>query len=260
MFFQRCQQKAKWSLFSPDVAPELIDLTGEAFKKRYEELEAEGKYHYQYDAEFIHEEIVKKRIARGMPYIVNKDPSNYASNQKNLGTIHMSNLCTEILEYTSKEEVAVCNLSSISLPAFVKINDTLAEDGKTIVKYDRTFDFEKLGQVIETVTKNLNLVIDRTDNPLPECKYSNLKNRPIAIGYQGLADCLILLRKAYDENKLLIAKFYEYLLFYATKQSCELAKLYGPYKSFVGSPISQGIFQFDMWKRSTPRSSELNWV
>merc|ERR1712045_435568 len=184
----------------------------------------------------------------GTPYMLYKDHANRKSNQQNLGTIHCSNLCTEIIEYTSAEEVAVCNLASIALPAFVK------EDGKA-------YDFEALYSVTKVATRNLNKVIDRNYYPVEEARHSNMKHRPVGLGVQGLADAFLMMRLPFESEsaRKLNKDIFETIYFAALEASCDLAVLEGPYESFEGSPASQGQLQFDMWK-VTPQTSRWDWA
>lgn len=256
LFWERCIKGEKWTLFSPDKYPKLVDLYGEDFEKYYVSLEREMENNFtqeqlsglQIEASKLHDLIVRKRFSRGMPYILNKDEANKKSNQKNLGTINISNLCTEIIEFTSKDEIAVCNLSSISLSAHVN-------------QETKTFDFKKLAETVEHVTESLNITIDRTSYPLPQCEYSNKKNRPIGIGCQGLADALAMVGKIYEKSKKFIAKIYAYVYIYSMKKSCEMAKKNGaPYKSYKDCPVNQGKLQFDMWERKFDIPEELQPV
>ncbi len=234
LFMERVQANGDWSLFCPNEAKNLHDTYGEEFNALYHKYEKEGKTRKTVKAQELWFAILESQIETGTPYMLYKDACNAKSNQKNVGTIKSSNLCTEILEYTSKDEVAVCNLASIALPKFV-------DKGQ--------FDFEKLYQITRVVTRNLNKVIDVNYYPVVEARNSNLRHRPIGIGVQGLADAFILLRYPFDshEAKILNRDIFETIYFAALTESCALAKEFGPYESFKGSPISQGIFQFDMW-------------
>jgi len=218
---------------------------GEEFEKLYEKYEKEGRARKIIKAQDLWFEILEAQIETGVPYMLYKDAANKKSNQKNLGTIKSSNLCTEIMEYTSPDEVAVCNLASIALPRFVN---------------DGQFDHQKLYEITYTVTKNLNKVIDINYYPVPEARNSNLKHRPIGIGVQGLADTFILMRMAFDsaEAKKLNAEIFETIYFAAMTASKDLATKDGAYETFKGSPVSKGIFQFDMWG-VTPDSGRWNW-
>ena len=246
LFMKRVENNEMWSLFCPNEAPGLSDVWGEEFERLYEKYEKEGKFRRQIKAQDLWFEIMEAQIETGTPYMLYKDAANLKSNQKNLGTIKSSNLCTEILEYTSADEVAVCNLASLALPKFV------TEEG--------TFDHQKLYEITKVVTKNLNKVIDINYYPVPEAQNSNMRHRPIGIGVQGLADVFILLKMPFDspEARVLNAEIHETIYFGAMEASMELSKINGPYESFKGSPISKGIFQFDMWG-VTP-SSRWNWM
>ncbi len=246
LFMKRVENNEDWSLFSPNEAPGLHDCYGDEFERLYEKYEREGKARKTVKAQELWFEILESQIETGTPYILYKDAANRKSNQKNLGTIRSSNLCTEIIEYTSPEEVAVCNLASIALPKYV------TEDGK--------FDHQRLYDVTYVITKNLNKVIDVNYYPVPEAKYSNLRHRPIGIGVQGLADTFLMLRMPFDsdEAKGLNKDIFETIYFAAMTASKDLAKKDGPYETFKGSPVSKGIFQFDMWGVS-PESNRWDW-
>lgn len=245
LFMKRVEANEEWSLFCPNEAPGLYDVYGEAFERLYEKYEREGRARRVIKAQDLWFAILESQIETGTPYMLFKDTANRKSNQQNLGTIRSSNLCTEIIEYTSPDEIAVCNLASLSLPRFV-IN------GK--------FDHQKLFEVTKVVTRNLNKIIDINYYPVPEAKNSNLRHRPIGIGVQGLADTFIKLRMPFDseEAKGLNKDIFETIYFAAMTASMELAKEHGPYSSFKGSPASQGIFQFDMWG-VTPSSGRWDW-
>lgn len=246
LFMKRIENNDSWSLFCPNEAPGLADCYGEEFERLYEKYEKEGKARKQIKAQDLWFEILEAQIETGTPYMLYKDAANKKSNQKNLGTIKSSNLCTEIMEYTSPDEVAVCNLASIALPKFV------TEDGK--------FDHQKLYEITKVVTRNLNKVIDVNYYPVPEARYSNMRHRPIGIGVQGLADAFILLRMPFDSDEArgLNTDIHETIYFAAMETSMELAKVNGPYETFKGSPVSKGIFQFDMWG-VTPASGRWDW-
>jgi ribonucleoside-diphosphate reductase alpha chain len=212
----------------------------------YEKYEKEGRFRKQIKAQDLWFEILEAQIETGTPYILYKDAANKKSNQKNLGTIKSSNLCTEIMEYSSPDEVAVCNLASLALPKFV------TDDGK--------FDHQKLYEITKVVTRNLNKVIDVNYYPIPEAQKSNMRHRPIGLGVQGLADAFILLRMPFDspEASGLNKDIFETMYFAAMEASMELSKELGPYETFKGSPVSKGIFQFDMWG-VTPESGRWDW-
>ena len=234
LFMKRVQENGKWTLMCPHECPGLYDTYGEEFEKLYEKYEAEGKGRRTIKAREVWEKIMESQIETGTPYMLYKDAANRKSNQKNLGTIRSSNLCTEILEYTSKDEVAVCNLASIALPMFIKGNE---------------FDHKELFKITKRVTKNLNKVIDRNYYPVKEAENSNMRHRPVGLGVQGLADTFIKLRMPFtsDEAKKLNQEIFETLYFAAVTASMELAKEEGPYSTFEGSPISQGEFQYNLW-------------
>lgn len=246
LFMQRVENNEAWSLFCPKEAPGLADCYGEAFEKLYHTYEREGRARKTVKAQELWFEILGAQIETGTPYMLYKDAANRKSNQQNLGTIKSSNLCTEIIEYTSPDEVAVCNLASIALPKFIN------EEG--------LFDHHKLYDVTYQVTKNLNKVIDVNYYPVPEARNSNLKHRPIGIGIQGLADTFLRLRMPFDapEARGLNKDIFETIYFAAMTASKDLAKQHGPYESFAGSPLSKGIFQFDMWG-VVPDSGRWDW-
>ena len=235
LFMKRVESNEDWSLFSPDEAKDLHETYGEEFEKLYEKFEKEGKARKTVKAQDLWFEILESQIETGNPYILYKDAANKKSNQKNLGTIKSSNLCTEIIEYTSPDEVAVCNLASIALNKFVKD--------------DLTYDHQKLYEITKVITRNLNKVIDVNYYPVKEAENSNLRHRPIGIGVQGLADTFILMRQSFDspEAKKLNSEIFETIYFAAMESSMEIAQKEGPYKTYEGSPVSKGIFQFDMW-------------
>ena len=218
----------------PNECPGLADCHGEEIEKLYEKYEAEGKGRKTIKAQDLWFKILESQIETGTPYMLYKDAANEKSNQKNLGTIKSSNLCTEIIEYTAPDEVAVCNLASVALPKFVK-------NGK--------FDHDKLFEVAYVMTKNLNKIIDHNYYPLPEARNSNMRHRPIGLGVQGLADAFILMRFPFDseEAKQLNKEIFETIYYAAMTASKDLAKEEGPYETYEGSPVSQGTFQFDMW-------------
>jgi len=246
LFMKRVEDNDDWSLFCPNEAPGLAEVYGEDFEKLYTKYEKEGKARKVVKAQDLWFEVLEAQIETGTPYMLYKDAANKKSNQKNLGTIKSSNLCTEIMEYTSPDEVAVCNLASIALPKFV------SEDG--------TFDHQRLYEITKVATKNLNKVIDINYYPVKEAEYSNLKHRPIGIGVQGLADAFILLKMPFDskESRQLNKEIHETIYYGAMEASMELATEHGPYESYKGSPSSKGIFQFDMWG-VTPDSGRWDW-
>ncbi|MGG9964815.1 ribonucleoside-diphosphate reductase subunit alpha [Ferruginibacter sp. SUN106] len=234
LFMKRVEANEEWSLFCPNEAPGLSECWGAEFEKLYTGYEAAGKARRTVKAQELWFKILESQIETGTPYLLYKDAANGKSNQQNLGTIKSSNLCTEIMEYTSPEEVAVCNLASLALPRFVI-------DGK--------FDHEKLYEVTYQVTKNLNAVIDNNYYPVPEAKTSNMKHRPVGLGVQGLADVFIMLRLPFESElaKILNKNIFETIYFAAMTASKDLAKKEGTYQTYEGSPVSKGIFQFDMW-------------
>lgn len=251
LFMKRVEANEEWSLFCPHEAPGLGDCHGEEFERLYEKYEKEGRARETIKAQELWFEILESQIETGTPYILYKDAANGKSNQKNLGTIKSSNLCTEIMEYTSPDEVAVCNLASLALPKFV----STGKDGK------KHFDHQKLYEVTKVVTKNLNKVIDVNYYPVPEARKSNFRHRPIGLGIQGLADTFILLRMPFDseEAKGLNEDIFETIYFASMETSMELAKINGTYETYEGSPVAQGLFQFDMWG-VTPKSGRWNWA
>ena len=234
LFMERVEQNGDWTLFCPNEAPGLSDCHGEEFKVLYEKYEAAGKARKKVKAQDLWFAILDAQIETGTPYLLYKDAANRKSNQQNLGTIKSSNLCTEIIEYTAPDEVAVCNLASLALPRFV-INGQ--------------FDHKKLYEVTYEVTKNLNKIIDNNYYPVEEARNSNMRHRPIGLGVQGLADTFILLRLPFESDlaKLLNKNIFETIYFAAMSASKDLAKELGAYETFPGSPLSKGIFQFDMW-------------
>lgn len=246
LFMKRVEANEMWSLFCPNEAPGLADCYGEEFERLYEKYEKENRFRRQVKAQDLWFEILESQIETGTPYILYKDAANKKSNQKNLGTIKSSNLCTEIIEYTSPDEIAVCNLASIALPKFVTA--------------EGTFDHQKLYEITKVATRNLNKVIDVNYYPVAEARNSNMRHRPIGLGVQGLADTFIALRMPFDseEARGLNRDIFETIYFGAMEASMELSKIQGPYESYKGSPVSKGIFQFDMWG-VTPSSGRWNW-
>ena len=280
LFMERVKTEGKWSLMCPDKCRGLSDVYGDDFKNLYEKYESEGKYVKQINAQDLWFKILEAQIEQGVPYILYKDAANKKSNQKNLGTIKSSNLCAEVLIYSSPEEIGVCNLASICLPTYI-------EDG--------VFNFEKLHEITKVITKNLNKVIDKNFYPVEKARVSNLKHRPIGIGVQGLADVFIKLRFPFesDNAKQLNKDIFETIYHAATEASMELSKkryhiindikninskildvnigtyvnefekdianpkYIGAYSSFEGSPISQGLFQFDLWNAEP--STRYDW-
>jgi ribonucleoside-diphosphate reductase alpha subunit len=248
LFMKRVEEGGKWSLFCPDKAPGLSDAVGEEFEALFTKYEEEGRASATVPATEVWKAILKSQTETGTPYMLYKDACNKKSNQKNLGVIKSSNLCTEILEYTDKDETAVCNLASIALPKYV--------DEET-----RTFDYQKLHEVTKIVTKNLNRVIDGNFYPVDTARKSNMRHRPIGLGVQGLADVFILHRVAFDsdEAKEINSRIFETMYHAALEASCELAQIDGSYETFEGSPASQGVLQFDMWGDDTKLSGMYDW-
>lgn len=246
LFMKRVEANDVWSLFDPNEAPGLSDAYGDEFERLYEKYEKEQKFRKQIKAQDLWFEVLESQIETGTPYMLYKDAANKKSNQKNLGTIKSSNLCTEIMEYTSSDEVAVCNLASIALNKFVD------EKGK--------FDHQKLYEITKVITRNLNKVIDVNYYPVPEARKSNMRHRPIGIGVQGLADAFIMMRMPFDsaEAKAMNTDIHETIYFAAMEASMEIAKKDGAYETFKGSPVSKGIFQFDMWGVE-PKSNRWDW-
>lgn len=234
LFMKRVEENGPWSLFCPNESPGLSDCWGEAFEKLYTKYEREGKARKTIQARELWTAIIDSQIETGNPYMLYKDACNAKSNQQNLGAIKSSNLCTEIIEYTAPDEVAVCNLASIALPRFVS---------------EGQFDHQKLFEVTYTITKNLNRIIDRNYYPVAEARNSNMRHRPIGIGVQGLADAFILLRHPFDSPEAiqLNKEIHETIYYASMTASKDLAKAEGPYETYAGSPVSKGIFQFDMW-------------
>ena len=234
LFMKRVEENSSWTLMCPNECPGLYDCHSEEFEKLYVKYEKEGKGRRTIQARELWDKILESQIETGTPYMLYKDAANRKSNQKNLGTIRSSNLCTEILEYTSEDEIAVCNLASIALPMFV-------EDGK--------FNHEELFNVTKRVTKNLNRVIDRNYYPVKEAENSNIRHRPVGLGVQGLADTFIKLRLPFtsEEAKTLNQEIFETLYFAAVTASVEEAEKDGPYKTYKGSPMAKGEFQHNLW-------------
>lgn len=250
LFMKRVEMNGKWSLFCPNEAKGLADCFGKEFDDMYEQLEKIGKARKQIDARKLWFAILESQIETGTPYMLYKDSCNRKSNQQNLGTIKCSNLCTEIVEYTAPDEVAVCNLASIALNKFVVV-----QEGKKPY-----YDFESLKEVTKIVTRNLNKIIDINFYPIVEAKNSNMRHRPIGVGVQGLADAFILMRLPFesDSARQLNKEIFETLYFSALEASNELAAELGPYQTYEGSPISKGVFQFEMWGQE-PASDRWDW-
>merc|ERR1712039_422626 len=219
-----------------------MDVWGDDFERMYTQLEADGKGTKTVKAQQLWFRILESQMETGTPYMLYKDHANRKSYQQNLGTIHSSNLCTEIIEYTSPDEVAVCNLASIALPAFVKSTE-------------QTYDFQRLYEVTKVATKNLNKVIDRNYYPVPQARNSNMKHRPIGLGVQGLADAFLMMKLPFESEpaRRLNEDIFETIYFAACESSCELAEKEGPYETYCGSPASKGLPQFDLWDKK-PKS------
>jgi ribonucleoside-diphosphate reductase alpha chain len=234
LFMRRVEEDGDWSLICPSVDARLYDSYGEEFEKVYLDLEKSNKVNKTIKARELWNAILESQMETGTPYMLYKDAANQKSNQKNLGTIRSSNLCTEIIEYSSSDETAVCNLASLSLPRYI-------EEGE--------FNFAKLEEVTKIITRNLNKIIDGNYYPIEETRRSNFRHRPIGLGVQGLADAFMMLGLAFDSDmaKMLNKNIFETIYYASMVASMELAKETGPYETFKGSPLSQGIFQFEMW-------------
>merc|ERR1712190_618211 len=254
LFMRRVKNNEEWTLFCPnetfDVKTNkgLIDVWGEEFEMMYTQLEAAGKGRQKIKAQSLWFRILESQMETGTPYMLYKDHANRKSNQQNLGTIHCSNLCTEIIEYTSPDEIAVCNLASVALSSFVNCAE-------------KSYDFQRLYEVTKVATKNLNKVIDRNYYPVEEARRSNMRHRPIGLGVQGLADAFMMMRLPFESEgaKKLNSDIFETIYYAACEASCDLAVLEGPYETFKGSPASQGKLQFDMWN-VTPKSGRWDWA
>jgi ribonucleoside-diphosphate reductase alpha subunit len=234
LFMEKVEKDEDWHLMCPHECPGLPDVYGEDFNELYRMYVAQGRFKKMVKARQVWDAMLKSQIETGTPYMCYKDAANEKSNQKNIGVIKSSNLCTEVFEVSSADETAVCNLASICLPTFVK---------------DSSFDFEKLTEVTRVITRNLNRVIDRNYYPTEAARKSNMRHRPIGIGVQGLADMFMILGLSFDEPdaRLLNKQIFQTIYYAALFESCSLAKEEGPYETFAGSPASQGILQFDMW-------------
>ena len=248
LFMKRVESDGNWSLFCPDTARGLSDVYGKEFEDLYEKYEADGLATKVVPASEIWKAIIKSQSETGTPYMLYKDACNEKSNHKHLGTIKSSNLCTEILEFTDKDETAVCNLASIALPKYVDVEK-------------KEFNHEELHRVTKMITRNLNKVIDKNFYPTENGKRSNMRHRPIGIGVQGLADVFIMLRMTFgsEESRKLNIDIFETIYHASLESSYELAEMYGPYESFKGSPFSKGILQFDMWDRDPKFSGRYDW-
>mmetsp|Transcript_43242 Transcript_43242/g.77728 ORF Transcript_43242/g.77728 Transcript_43242/m.77728 type:complete len:807 (+) Transcript_43242:65-2485(+) len=254
LFMKRVKDGADWTLFCPNEAFDeesgkgLMDVWGEEFEELFAKLEAAGKGKKTIKAQQLWFRILESQMETGTPYMLYKDHANRKSNQQNLGTIHCSNLCTEIIQYTSPDEVAVCNLASIALSAFAKGGEC------------PNFDFSRLYAVTKVATKNLNKIIEKNFYPVEEARRSNFRHRPIGLGVQGLADAFLIMRLPFESEaaKKLNEDIFETIYFAACDASCELAAKLGPYETYEGSPASQGKLQFDLWNR-TPKSGRWDW-
>jgi len=255
LFMQRVKEDKDWTLFCPNEAfdfktgKRLMDVWGAEFEEMYTSLENAGLGRTTVKAQKLWNQVLDAQMETGTPYMLYKDAANRKSNQQNLGTIHCSNLCTEIIEYTSPDEVAVCNLASIALPSFVTGDAS------------EPYDFQSLREVTKVATKNLNKIIDRNYYPVPEAAKSNFRHRPIGLGVQGLADAFLLLRYPFESDpaRRLNEDIFETIYFAALEASCDLAAELGPYETYAGSPASKGILQFDMWGK-VPRSGRWDWA
>ncbi|WFD25021.1 ribonucleoside-diphosphate reductase [Malassezia equina] len=241
LFMRRVEQNGDWSLMCPAECPGLADCYGEEFDALYEKYEREGRAKRSVKAQKLWYAILEAQIETGNPFILYKDSANRKSNQKNLGTIKSSNLCTEIIEYSSPDETAVCNLASIALPTFIEGTGA-----------SKTYNFQRLHDVSKVVCKNLNRIIDINYYPVESARRSNMRHRPIGIGVQGLADAFMIMGYPFDsqEARLLNVQIFETIYHAALERSCELAAEYGPYETYEGSPASQGLLQYDHWNRT----------
>jgi len=250
LFMKRVEEDGPWSLFCPDKAPGLHEVYGDKFEELYTMYEKEGRANKVVPASQVWRSIIRSQVETGTPYMLYKDACNKKSNQKNLGTIKSSNLCTEILEYSDKDETAVCNLASVALPKFVDKNGV--------------FDYHELHKVVKIVTRNLNKVIDINFYPIEEARRSNMRHRPIGIGVQGLADTFMMCGMAFDSMtaKEMNQTIFETIYHAAIEESIRLAKECGkPYETYEGSPASQGLLQFDLWDESSVKFSGLwDWT
>jgi len=246
LFMERVDAGGDWTLFCPNEAPGLADVVGADFKALYERYEKEGRGRKVVKAQKLWFQILDSQIETGTPYLLYKDAANLKSNQQNLGTIKSSNLCTEIIEYSAPDEIAVCNLASMSLPAFVK---------------DGAFDFVEFRKVVKIAVRNLNRVIDINYYPVPEAEKSNKRHRPVGLGIQGLADVFAMLGMAWEsaEAVLLNKRIAAHMYYAAVESSCDLASVEGTYETYAGSPMSKGAFQFDLWKTKPLVEDGLDW-
>jgi len=242
IFMERVRNDGIWSLMCPNECPDLQETWGDKFNQLYTGYEKAGKFRKQIPARELWNKVLDSQIETGTPYMLYKDACNRKSNQKNLGCIKSSNLCTEIIEYTAADECAVCNLASVALPKFVNVEE-------------QTYDFEGLADIVRLMTRNLNKVIDVNYYPVKEARNSNMRHRPIGMGVQGLADVFMMLRFPFEseEAQLLNQQIFETIYYAAVDASCELAKVNGPYETYEGSPASEGKLQFDLWDRDNER-------
>ena len=240
LFMRRVERNEDWTLMCPAECPGLSDCFGEEFDALYEQYEREGRGRRSVKAQKLWYAILEAQIETGNPFMLYKDSANRKSNQKNLGTIKSSNLCTEIMEYSSPEETAVCNLASIALPSFI--------EGTT----EKTYNFARLHEVAKVVTKNLNRIININYYPVESARRSNMRHRPIGIGVQGLADAFMIMGYPFDspEARQLNLQIFETIYHAAVERSCELAEQEGTYETYEGSPASQGLLQYDLWGRT----------
>lgn len=249
LFMKRVEANVEWSLFCPSEAPGLADVYGKEYELLYEKYESEGRARKKVSAQKLWFQILDTQMETGTPYLLYKDAANEKSNQKNLGTIRSSNLCTEILEYSSPDETAVCNLASLSLPAFVK---------------NGSFDYSTFEQTVRVAVRNLNRVIDINYYPTPKTERSNMRHRPVGLGVQGLADVFAVLKLSWESPEALELnqRIFEHMYFYAVDESCKLAGVEGAYSSFKGSPASHGLLQPDLWKVTplTQTDGTLDWA
>lgn len=247
LFMKRVEANEDWTLMCPNECPGLFECWGEKFEELYTSYEKAGRGRKTVKAQWLWGQIIDSQIETGTPYMLYKDACNKKSNQQNLGTIKSSNLCTEIVEYTDKDEVAVCNLASISLSKFADHES-------------QTFDYDSLHKVTKRVTKNLNRVIDRNFYPVKQAEVSNMRHRPIGIGVQGLADAFQKLGIAFESEEAIDVntKIFETIYHASMETSMEIAKVEGPYETFKGSPLSEGKFQFDLWDLK-PHTDRYDW-
>jgi len=250
LFMERVEKNEPWTLFCPSEAPGLSDVHGEEFRALYEKYEKEGRGRKQIDAQKLWFKVLDAQIETGTPYILYKDAANKKSNQQNLGTIKSSNLCVEVIQYSSATETSVCNLASIALPTYVD-KDTFA------------FQYDKLREVVKVAIRNLNRVIDINYYPTPETERSNMRHRPVGLGVQGLADVFALMRAPWESERAadINQRIFEHIYYAAVESSCEQAEKDGPYSTYEGSPMSEGKFQYDLWSATplTEQDGSLDW-